>query len=337
MTKIAFFDIRNGEKEYFQAHLTDADGFELYFYDKPLSESELPERFDFDIIAVFMNSTVNAVILQKFPNLKYIATRSTGFDHIDLAACKQKNIIVSNVPAYGENTVAEYAFALILALARKIPQQCEIMHQAKNFNPPDLQGFDLKGKTLGVVGTGRIGRHVIRMAKGFEMRVVAYDVILNHEYAKEMQYEYLPLNDVFMQSDIVTLHVPALPATHHLINSKNISHIKRGAYIINTSRGSVIETGALLKALQSGQLGGAGLDVLEEEGGMQKGEMDFLREHSDSQDDSMVADIKALINLPNVIITPHNAYNTREAVERIMAVTVENIKAFLESKPINII
>ncbi len=324
--KAAFFNFEKwGEegKQYVAGSqaLRDA-GVEVEIVSSVLGKDTLPPDKDFDIAAVFMDSPVDAETIGALPNLKFIATMSTGFDHIDLIAAGGRGIPVSSVPAYGENTVAEFAFALILALSRKVRESSARVQVEHRFATDGLCGFDLKGKTLGVIGTGRIGKHAIQIGKGFGMDIVAYDVYHDDAFAKEMGFPYLELGDLLSRSDVITIHAPYLPSTHHLINSGNIGLVKKGAYIVNTARGGIVETAALRTALLNGQLGGAGLDVLEEEALMKAG------------DASVDADI---VSLPNVIVTPHNAFNTREAYFRILDTTIQNIVAFTKGTPTNIV
>ncbi len=296
-------------------------GVEVGFADGMLDKDHVPAAKDFDIVGVFMDSKVDAATIEALPGMKLITTLSTGFDHIDFKAAAARGIIVSSVPAYGENTVAEFAFALILALSRKVCESRDAV-RAGRFSTEGLQGFDLAGKTIGVIGTGRIGKHAVRMAKGFAVKVIAYDVYHDDAFAKEMGFPYVSLEELLAQSDIVTIHCPYLPSTHHLINSQNIGLVKKGAYLINTARGAVVETAALISGLKSGQLGGAGIDVLEEEAQLGAGDMGPARE---------------LIAMPNVIMTPHNAFNSKEAAYRIFDTTIENIVAFAQGASINVV
>ena len=336
--KIAFFSLKSWEKDYVVANggFVEA-GVEAVFSESKLNVDNVPSQADFEAISVFVDCSVDKSVLDRLPNLKFIATRSTGYDHIDVAAAKERGIVVSSVPSYGENTVAEYAFALILALSRKIcDAKCQVKEEG-SFSRDKLKGFDLRGKTLGVVGTGKIGRHVVRMAKGFEMEVVAFDAFPDLKFAAEMGFAYLPLADVLAKSDILTLHVPYMKETHHLINTGNIGQMKKGAYLINTARGAVVETEALVKVLKSGWLSGAGLDVLEEEGAIED-EVDLLAggklEGHNLQ--TILAD-HVLIDMPNVIVTPHNAFNSQEGLQRILDTTIENIKGFMVGAPVNIV
>ncbi len=332
--KALFFHIEHagqGGDEYLQAsEKLKAAGVEPVFVDGILNKDNLPPADatgaanlrDAEIIGVFVESKVDADVIAAFPNLKLIATLTTGYDHIDLAAAVARGIAVCSVPAYGENTVAEFAFALILALARRLFEARARVRDEKQFAPEGLQGFDLAGKTIGIVGTGRIGKHAVRIARGFNMKIIAYDVYHDDVFAAEMGFSYVSLEDLLAQSDLITIHAPYLPSTHHLINQQNISLIKQGAYLINTARGAIVETAAIVSALKSGRLAGAGLDVLEEENALKTGDMTPVAE---------------LIAMPNVIVTPHTAYNTREAFIRILDTTIENVAGWASGVPKNIV
>jgi len=210
--KAVFFNLESQWMDYIlQSNDLKAAGVSLSFEDQILDPNNIPSGADFDILGVFMESKVTAAVIAKLPNLKCIATLSTGFDHIDLEAAAARGIVVSSVPSYGERTVAEYAFALILSLSRKI---CEGRHRVRDegkFNYKGLRGFDLAGKTIGIVGTGRIGRHAIMMAKGFGMNVIAFDVIKNEAFAKEANFPYVPLEELLAKSDIISIHVTRRP------------------------------------------------------------------------------------------------------------------------------
>ena len=332
--KIGFFETEQWEEDYLKSHLPD---HELYFYQERADKEHMPDRTDYDAISVFTGSKIDADVLASFSNLKLIATRTTGFDHIDLPACKEKGIFVSSVPFYGENTVAEFAFGLILSISRKIWRAYDRIKETGSWSLEGLQGFDLKGKTIGIVGLGRIGKHLAKMAKGFEMNIVAYDPHPDENFAKENDIKMLALPELLGISDIISIHVPYMPTTHHLINKNNIGLIKRGAVLINTARGGIVETDALAKALNDGILSGAGLDVLEEETPT-KDEREFLiYGRTDEHDLKTVLENNMLVDMPNVIITPHNAFNTKEALIRILDTTLQNITAFEAGKPENIV
>jgi len=287
------------------------------------------------VASVFIYSHLSKAVLKRMPNLRLIATRSTGFDHIDVAACRKRRIAVANVPFYGENTVAEHAFALILGLSRKV-HEAYLRTIRGNFSLDGLEGFDLKGKTFSVIGAGHIGLHAIRIAKGFGMRVVAFDVQKNEFMAETLGYQYLPMGDVLAQADILSLHAPYNAHTHHLINKDNIRLIKRGALLINTARGALVETEALALALDQGILAGAGLDVLEGEE-LIKEERQILSHAFPQGHLKTLLQNHILLNRDNVIITPHIGFNSREAFLRILETTVANIQAFLAGKPQNLV
>ncbi len=281
-----------------------------------------------EVISVFVTSVVSREIIASLPNLKLIACRSTGFNNVDLAAARDFNVTVVNVPTYGEATVAEYAFTLLLALARKLPESLDFLNN--NSDVRKLTGWDLSGKTIGVVGSGRIGQHVIKIAKGFEMRAVAYDPFSNYDAAKKLGFEYLPLDELLKISDVVSLHAPYVPANHHLINAEKLALMKPTAAIVNTARGELIDTKALVGALKDKRIAGAALDVLEGEILMNLDEeVALLRsQHMPRNTVENSMSIIALNKMDNVILTPHNAFNTTEAIGRINSITTENIIRF---------
>lgn len=298
---------------------------------EPLSQTNL--RTDTEILGVFVDSMVTADIIAQMPKLKLIVSMSTGYDHIDLAAAKKRKITVCNVPSYGENTVAEHTFALILGLTRKLfPSVKRVKEGVYDFH--GLRGVDLKGKTLGVIGTGRIGQHLIRMAKGFEMNVVGFDAFPNRDAAKHLGFTYTTLPRLLALSDVVSLHTPLTKQTYHLINKKTITKMKRGSFLVNTARGALVDPEALVAELKSGRLAGVGLDVLEDENLVQH-EDEILRATTRQLKTNLLNNI--LINHPNVIVTPHNAFNSVEALQRIITTTVENITAFQKGKVVNVV
>ncbi len=332
--KIAFFGLEGWEEEIIKKYLPED---EIHLSKNNLDENNIPEETDFEIISVFINSAITEKVLNSFPNLKFITTRSTGFDHIDLEACKKRNVTVSYVPGYGDNTVAEFTFGLLLSLTRKIYQAIDQIKESGSFGLSGLRGIDIKGKTIGVVGTGRIGREVIKIAKGFSMNIIAYDPYPNEAFQKEIAFEYVSFENLLKNSDIITLHCPHTPQTHHLINKGNINLIKKDAYLINTARGGLIETEALIEALNNGILSGAGLDAIEEEGTIKK-DIHFLEEpHKDKEKLKTVLYDHMLMKMPSVLMTPHNAFNSQEALKRILNTTLDNIKAFEDDTPVNIV
>ncbi len=333
---IAFTEMEERwEKDYLKELL--GNDFDTAFFEKP-AQTLGKELESFDILSVFIKSKLDKIFLNRFPNFRFITTRSTGYDHIDVKAAKKKGIAVSNVPTYGENTVAEHTFALILSLSRRL-RKAYLKTLASDFSLSGLMGFDLKGKTLGVMGTGHIGLHVIRIGVGFGMKVLAYDVQEKKFLSEVMGFEYTPLEELLAKSDIISLNVPYLPSTHHMINDKTVRMIKKGAVLINTARGGLIETSALVKALDEGILSGAGLDVLEEEEFILEEKRILENSESKAHWDKLNTTLKnhVLLHRENVIYTPHMAFYSREAVQRILDTTIENIRAHLDSRPVHLV
>jgi D-lactate dehydrogenase len=308
---------------------------ENYFKEK-LPEVEVVPAGDAsaEALCVFVDHPVGAADMARYPNLKLIATRSTGYDHIDLAEATRRGITVATVPSYGVNTVAEFAFALILALSRRVAD-ARARVAAGSFSQEGLQGFDLAGKTLGVVGCGRIGVHTATIGKGFGMEVLVYDPTHDEALAQKIGFAYADLPDLLSRADIVSLHAPYNEHTHHLINRDTIKQMKRGAYLINTARGALVETEALVEALKSGALAGAGLDVLEEEGDMHDEAKLLAQPHPKEEELRVVLENHYLMSHPRVIVTPHVAFDTEEAVRRILDTTIENVAAFMRGEPQN--
>lgn len=288
------------------------------------------------VLSPFIHTAVTEQTLAALPNLKLVATKSTGYDHIDLRACAAHGVTVCNVPFYGENTVAEHALALMLTISRRILPAVERTRRG-GFTCSGLTGFDLNGKTLGVIGTGHIGTHLMRYAAALGMRILAFSKTQDPKLANDVGFAYTNLDRLLAEADVISIHVPLLPETTHLLNDAAFAKMKPGVIIINTARGGVIDTMALVRALQSGKVGGAGLDVLEEE-------TSLIDEHV-RMDDNLPADHAlqtlladhVLLGMDNVVITPHNAFNSTEALERILMTTADNIEAFLAGKPQNVI
>lgn len=330
--KLVYFEAHGTEVEELQAALPQVEvvAVEQTLQDAPEAAQEA------EIISVFVGSEVDRAQIDLMPQLAFIATRSAGYDHIDIAACQERGIIVANVPTYGENTVAEHAFALILALSRKIFQSYE-RTEKMDFDREGLEGFDLKEKTLGVVGCGAIGKHAVKIGRGFDMRVLIYDVKPNEAFAAEAGAELVgSLDELLRQSDVITLHVPYIPdKTHHLINKENIKKVKPGAILVNTARGGVVDTEALLWALQKKILSGAGLDVLEEENDTYEDVALLSEGISQEYDIATLLRNHILAARRDVIITPHNAFNSREAKHNILMTTIANIKSFLNNKTVH--
>jgi D-lactate dehydrogenase len=332
MMKIAFLEVKDWEAKYLKAKLTE---HECIFSPDPLDSAMLSRVKDATVISPFIRSRISREVVSALPDLKLVATRSTGFDHIDLTACADRGITVSNVPSYGENTVAEHTFALMLALSRKIPQTYARVSSG-HYSLEGLTGFDIKGKTLGVVGAGRIGMHVIKIARGFGMNVLAYDVFRNSFLAELLGFNYVELDDLLRNSDVVTLHTPYSPALYHLMDREKFALMKQGALFINTARGSLVDTDALLEELESGRLGGAGLDVIEGEELIQEERQLLDRQQSIERLQEVIRS-HMLFRRENVIFTLHNAFNSKEALERILDTTVANIVSFSRGEPANVV
>jgi D-lactate dehydrogenase len=327
----AFFEVTSKEKKYLKKKFDK--NFELRFYTEPITKNNSALVKDADIISPFIYSSVKEEVINSAKKLKLIATRSTGYNHVDLQAALAKNVSVCNVPYYGENTVAEHTFALILALSRNL-HKAYVRTIRNDFSLAGLQGFDLRGKILGVVGAGSIGMHVIKIAKGFGMKIIASDVKPNHTLGELMEFKYVSLDELLETSDIITLHCPYNKHTHHLINMDNIKRVKKGSLFINTARSGIIQPEALYYAVENGIFGGAGLDVFEGEE-LVKEENQMLTKNVEVGHLEAILKRNILLRRENVIITPHMAFDSAEAVERIMDTTAENIKGFFEGKDIH--
>jgi len=333
--KITFFEVPKKEQPFFLQAFGDAD---VSFFEEKLNEENINLAGDSEIISVFVNSDVNKNIIDSFSNLKFIATRSTGYDHIDIGYCAEKGIKVSNVPAYGSHTVAEFAFGLMLNLSRNILNANNYIKESSDFNYNSLmEGFDLQNKTLGIIGTGKIGKNVVKIAKSFGMNVIAYDLYPDLVFAKENNFEYKSLSEVISESDIITLHTPYNKENHHLINKENIFMMKKGVYLINTARGELIDTSALLFGLKEGIIAGFGADVLEDERILKNEKTLSTLDSATEQEKKITILNHELMKMPNVIITPHIAFYTREAVAEIFKTTLKNIKGFISGNLQNLI
>jgi len=330
--KVAWFGSSVGDKE---AVLSLSPKCEYSFFDETLTQETVSLAADCDIVCVFVNGDVRKPVIDALPNLKCITTRSTGFDHIDVAYAKERNIAVATVPSYGSRTVAEFAFGLILTLSRKIFKARLRLLEGARFEIEDLRGIDLFGKTLGVVGTGKIGKNVVLLGRAFGMNVLAVDPYPDEAFAKTSQCRYVPLPELLSEADVVTLHAPATKETHHLINNNNILRMKKGAFLINTSRGELIETDAMVRALTSGHLGGVGLDVLEDERSLREEDESFSHSQEKIKDYKTLYEDHLLMDHPNAIVTPHIAFDTDGAVREIFETTIQNIESFAVGKPQN--
>ncbi len=331
--KVIVFESEPREAPAFNPLKPDQD---LSFVKEPLRADNAEHYAAAEIISTFIYSELGPDVLGRLPALRMIATRSTGYDHIDLTYCEERGISVCNVPTYGENTVAEHVFVLLLAISHRLLEAVEKAHRGP-FSPEGLQGFDLQGKTLGVVGTGSIGRHVIRIAKGFGMEVLAFDVKPDTGLAQTLGFRYTNFDHVLGGAEIITLHAPATPDTYNMLSDTEFARMKDGVVIINTARGSLIDSRALIQALRSGKVAGAGLDVLPDEPLIREEAELICGIYCDQHDLRDLVASHVLLRMPNVVITPHSAFNTREAVARIAETTVANIDAFIEGHPQNVV
>lgn len=325
--KIAFFEATKGEKDFFSKELK---GNKLVFFKDKLTKRNIRKIKDAEVLVLFINSIVGRDELDKMSKLKYIATTTTGYDHIDIEECKKRGVKVSNVPYYGENTVAEHTMALILALSRNLYKAIE---KTKNddFSFRGLEGFDLKGKTLGVIGAGHIGQNVMRYARAFGMKVIAVDPHKDKKIEKEIGFKYVTLDYLLENSDIITIHARLSESTRHMINIHNVKKIKKGAYLVNTARGAIFETDALMYALDKGIISGAALDVLEGESNLRE-EAELLKKEPDKKEISNFISNHLIMKRDDVIVTPHSAFYSKEAVQRILDTTLENIMGFLKGR-----
>lgn len=329
--KITIFELEDWEREHFQ-ELGRTHDVELV--EGPLTPATAAEHADAEVISTFIYSELGRDVLAKLDSLRMIATRSVGYDHIDLERCKQRDIRVSNVPEYGENTVAEHVFGLVLTLSHRLYEAIDRTRKG-DFSFRGLQGFDLHGKTFGVIGAGDIGRAAIRIARGFGMEPLAFDVKRDEEAARELGFAYVSFDELLERSDVISLHVPGSPKTRHMISHEQFAKMKDGVVLINTARGAVVDSQALVRALAEGKVAGAGVDVLPEEPTIRE-EAELLRSvYQERHDRTMLLADHVLLRLRNVVVTPHSAFNTREAVERILRTTIENIESFAAGEPTN--
>ncbi|OIO31251.1 hypothetical protein AUJ77_00370 [Candidatus Nomurabacteria bacterium CG1_02_43_90] len=332
--KIAYFYNEDWEIDYVKERLPEQ---EILFLKGSTTDHPEVRDPEVGILSVFVNSPVGKDELDRFPNLKHIATRSTGFDHIDCDEAKARGISISYVPAYGENTVAEFAMALLLTVSRRMYECIKKVQDEGLFSQEGLRGFDLKGKTMGILGIGRIGVHMIRMAKGFDMKVVAFDLYPKQSMAQELGFSYVTLDELLAQSDVMSLHLPYMKETHHIINKESIRKMKKGSVLINTARGGLVETEALAEGLREGILLGVGLDVLEEEAFVEDEARLLFEAHPKEEDLKTILANHYLIAHPRAVIAPHNAFNTDEAIRRILDTVTQNMKAYMQNQSINLI
>jgi D-lactate dehydrogenase len=322
---LAFYDSKAYDRESFGRASADM-GVVVQHHDFRLTAGTASAAKGAQAVCVFVNDRVDRECLTTLASLgvRLVALRCAGFNNVDRAAAGELGFTVVRVPAYSPHAVAEHTVALLLALNRKIHRAYNRVRE-QNFSLSGLVGFDLHGKTIGILGTGRIGRVAAQIFRGFGCRVVAHDPMPMVDWAAEHGIAYVARETVLAESDVVSLHLPLTRETHHLLNAPAIARMKRGAYLVNSSRGKLVETAAVIRALKSGQLGGVALDVYEEEEGI------FFEDHSDAvlQDDELAR----LMTFPNVLITAHQAFLTHEALSEIARVTLENVCRFRDGAP----
>ena len=315
--KIAFFSSKIYDKIYFNRYNTY---HELKYFENPLNAESVDLANGYDGVCVFVNDQLNAEVIAQLAarNIKIIALRCAGFNNVDLQAAQKQGIAVVRVPAYSPHAVAEHAVALIMTLNRKTHKAYNRVREG-NFSLERLTGFDLYGKTVGVVGTGKIGEAFAFIMKGFGCKVLAYDIHPNPVLINA-GVQFVELDELFAQSDVISLHCPLTPQTNRLINSESLEKMKPNAMLINTSRGGLIDTKAVINALKNGKLGYLGIDVYEQEADL------FFNDFSESiiQDDMLMR----LMSFPNVLITAHQGFFTEEALTQIAQVTLQNLSDF---------
>jgi D-lactate dehydrogenase len=323
-TKIAFFDAKSYDRDTF-AKVNQDFGFDIQYYKERLSMNTVSLTQGAEAVCIFVNAECDARVIERMAGygVKLIALRCAGFNNVDIQAAKQFGIRVVRVPAYSPHAVAEYAVTLMLALNRKVYRSVYRTREG-NFRLGGLLGFDMYGKTVGLIGMGKIAKELIKILRGFGMNVLAYDLYPDKAFAEEHQVKIVTLDELYEQSDIISLHCPLTEETKFIINSDSIMKMKYGVMIINTGRGKLIKTVDLIDGLRSHQVGSAALDVYEEEANY------FYEDRSDKMiDDDKLA---LLLMMPNVIVTSHQAFFTREAVYNIAMTTLQNIQDFKEDK-----
>ncbi len=321
--KVAFFDAKSYDRESFDQENKDS-GIEIHYYKDRLTSNSVSMSKGMDAVCIFVNAECNAQVIDELVKngVKLIALRCAGFNNVDLNAAKGR-IKVVRVPAYSPHAVAEYAITLMLSLNRKVYRSVYRTREG-NFKLKGLLGFDMYGKTAGIIGMGRIAKELITILKGFGMRIVAYDLYPDKGFAEKNGVKLVPLDEIYAESDIISLHCPLTEDTKFLINKTSIDKMKTGVMIINTGRGKLIKTEDLIEGLRNRRIGSAGLDVYEEEQNY------FYEDRSDKMiDDDKLA---LLLMMPNVIITSHQAFFTKEAMHNIAQTTLQNIKDWAEGK-----
>lgn len=321
MKKLAFFDTKPYDRESFER--LNNGRYDIRYFETRLTAAALPLADGCDAACAFVNAEIDRAVVEGLVarGIRVLAMRCAGYNNVDFRAAYEKGLAVVRVPAYSPYAVAEHAAALLLAIDRHI-HRAAARTRDFNFSLAGLTGFDLHGKTAGIVGTGKIGRIFAGICKGFGMRVLAYDAFPDPATG----LDYVPLDRLLAESDVVSLHCPLLPETKHMINADSLAKAKRGFTLINTSRGGLVDSEALLAALRDGTVGGAGLDVYEEESEW------FYEDRSDETRRNRT--LALLVSMPNVIVTSHQAFLTREALANIATTTLDNLDAFFSGAPL---
>ncbi len=322
MKVIAMFDSKKYDIDSFEKVMFKYPNYTIKYYEVKLTKETVVLAKSCDAVCAFVNDTIDEVVINKLSEygIEVLALRCAGYNNVDIKASYRK-VHILRVPAYSPFAIAEHAMALLLALNRKV-HKAYLRTREFNFSLQGLLGFDLNGKTIGIIGTGKIGQALVNICNGFGMKVVAYDIFQN----PSINAKYIELDELIKTSDIISLHLPLNNGTKHIINQERINLMKEGCIIINTSRGGLIDSKALLEGLRTKKIGGAGLDVYEEEANL------FFEDNSNEiiQDDIL----SLLISLPNVIITSHQGYFTAEALEQIAIITMQNIDDYFHNYPL---
>ena len=322
MIKIAFFDTKEYDKKLFDEY-NKKYGYEITYLESKLNSETAPLAKGFDVVCIFVNDVVDekTIKILKECNVKLIALRCAGFNNVDIKKLGD-DLMAVRVPAYSPYAVAEHTVALLLSIDRKIYKAYQRTRKY-NFTLNGLLGFDIHGKTIGVIGAGKIGKAFINIMNGFGTKILVYDKFKDKELAKKMNFEYVELDRLYKESDVISLHCPLTDENYKMINEESLNKMKDGVIIINTSRGKLIDTKSLIKKLEEGKIGGLGLDVYEDE------EEFFLNDMSNSfiRDE----ELSMLLTMPNVVVTSHQAFFTKEALDNIALDTCENIKEFFET------
>ena len=338
MASIYFVDTESSEQEFFERALADRDVTFAGTLDEVGDDAE--------VVSVFMTSRIDAAFVAAHPRMKMVCTRSNSTDHLDLDALREGGVAVSNVGNYSENSVAEHTFALILSLSRRLREVMAAANAPTRFSYEGTRAFDLCGRTIGIIGMGHIGQRVASLAHAFQMKVIAHDVETPEDVARTLQFEFVTLDELLARADVISLHATLSSRTYHILNRETFARCKRGALVINTARGALIDTTALRDALESGAIGGAGLDVLQDERVLRDTASHIMTDDiirhlrsdalaSEAHDAERVRELEelmladAVLQRKNVVFTPHVAFNSVEAVARRNQATVENIAAWL--------